>query len=105
MADIAALARTVPVVTVATRATALPIRLRRRRQPRRHRARWSTTSSCVHGYRDLDLRRRSARSPDSMERFDGYRDAMRSHDFATTESPDAKGAFTASGGGKAVAAC
>jgi LacI family transcriptional regulator len=103
VADIQALSRTVPVVTVATRG---------RRDPfdcvgvdNRGAIRALVDHLVVvHGYTDLVFVGGPARSPDSMERFEGYRDAMRSHDFATKESPDAKGAFTELGGGKAVAA-
>ncbi len=101
--DIVALSRSVPLVTVATR-------------PRRSEfddvsvdnrgAMRAIVDHLVsdHGYTDLVFVGGPARSPDSMERFAGYREALRSHGLTVPAAPDADGGFTEIGGTRAVTA-
>lgn len=55
-----------------------------------------------HDYRDLVFIGGLARSPDSMERFAGFREALRSAGLPAPVKPDAEGAFTEAGGARAV---
>jgi LacI family transcriptional regulator len=55
-----------------------------------------------HGYTDIVFVGGPARSPDSMERFAGYREALRGHGHAVPKSPNADGGFTEVGGARAV---
>lgn len=55
-----------------------------------------------HGYRDIVFIGGPARSPDSMERFAGFREALRSAGLPAPAKPDAEGAFTEAGGARAV---
>ncbi len=101
--DVLALSRSVPLVTVATR-------------PRRsgfddvsvdnRGAMQALVHHLVadHGYTDLVFVGGPARSPDSMERFSGYREALSSHGLPVPETPDADGGFTEVGGTRAVTA-
>ncbi len=101
--DIAALSRTLPIVTVAIRSRSNPfddISVDIRGAMRglvEH-------LIVVHGYRDLIFIGGPARSPDSMERFAGYRDALRTHQLPVPSSPYADGGFTEAGGARAVRA-
>jgi LacI family transcriptional regulator len=102
-ADVQALSRSVPVVTVATRWRSNPfdnISVDNRGATR------ALVDHLVvdHGYTELVFVAGPARSPDSMERFAGYREAMRSHGLAVPRTPDAQGGFTETGGSRAVAA-
>ena len=58
----------------------------------------------VHGYEDMVFVGGPARSPDSMERFAGFRDALRAAGLPEHKSPDASGAFTEAGGARGVQA-
>ncbi len=100
--DVAALSRSVPVVTVATRSRANPlddISVDNRG------AMTALVDHLVidHGYVDLMFVGGPARSPDSMERFAGYRDALRDHELPVPKAPNADGGFTEVGGARAVA--
>ncbi|MDX6319129.1 MAG: LacI family transcriptional regulator [Nocardioidaceae bacterium] len=100
-ADIRALAQTVPVVTVSTRDRGDPydhVSVDNRGAMRA----LVEHLIVVHGYTDLVFVGGPARSPDSMERFGGYRDAMRAHRLPVLKTPDADGAFTEVGGSRAA---
>ncbi|MDQ2748259.1 MAG: LacI family transcriptional regulator [Actinomycetota bacterium] len=56
----------------------------------------------AHGYRDIVFIAGPARSPDSMERFAGYRQALAAADMQVPKTPAAEGAFTEAGGARAV---
>lgn len=58
----------------------------------------------VHGYRDLAFMGGPRMSPDSIERFAGYRDALRSAGLPVPGEPDAEGGFTEAGGARAARA-
>jgi LacI family transcriptional regulator len=101
--DIETLSRSLPIVTVATRWRGNPfddVSVDNRGATR------ALVDHLVlhHGYTDLVFVGGPARSPDSMERFAGYREALRSHSLPVPSSPDAEGGFTESGGSRAVAA-
>jgi len=101
--DVAALSRSLPIVTVATRSRSNPfddVSVDNRG------AMHVLVDHLVghHGYTDLAFVGGPARSPDSMERFAGYREALRSHGLQVPKSPDADGGFTEVGGARAVAA-
>jgi len=55
-----------------------------------------------HGYTDLTYVGGPADSPDSMERFDGFRQALRDADLPVPRRPHAEGGFTELGGERAV---
>ncbi len=57
-----------------------------------------------HGCRDIVFVGGPARSPDSMERFAGFREALRGAGLPAPRSPHAEGAFTEAGGAHAVRA-
>lgn len=100
-ADIKALSRQVPIVTIATRARSNPhddVSVDNRR---------GMTGIVqhlvgVHGLTDLVFIGGPARSPDSMERFAGFRAALESHGLSAPATPAADGGFTESGGRRAV---
>ncbi|MEP6527483.1 MAG: LacI family DNA-binding transcriptional regulator [Nocardioidaceae bacterium] len=101
--DVEALSRSLPIVTVATRSRRTPfddVSVDNRGAIR------ALVDHLVvdHGYADLAFVGGPARSPDSMERFAGYREALRSHGLPVPRSPDADGGFTEVGGGRAVTA-
>jgi LacI family transcriptional regulator len=56
----------------------------------------------THGYADIAFVGGPARSPDSMERFAGYCEALAAADIPTPKAPSAEGGFTAAGGARAV---
>jgi LacI family transcriptional regulator len=56
----------------------------------------------VHGYREIAFVAGPRRSPDSAERFAGFRAAMRAADAPAVESPEAYGDFTEAGGARAM---
>ncbi len=56
-----------------------------------------------HNCRDLVFVGGPQRSPDSMERFAGFREALKAADLHARQHPDAVGGFTESGGARAVA--
>lgn len=99
--DIAALSRQVPVVTVATRSRANPhddVSVDNRAGMRALVEHLLT----VHRLTDLEFIGGPARSPDSMERFAGFRAALESHALPGPTVPAADGGFTESGGRRAV---
>jgi LacI family transcriptional regulator len=55
-----------------------------------------------HGYKDIVFVGGPARSPDSMARFAGYRDALLAADLPAPKTPEADGGFTETGGARAV---
>ncbi len=56
----------------------------------------------VHGHRDIVFVAGPRRSPDSSERFAGYRQAMRAAGLPCPTTPSALGDFTEAGGARAV---
>jgi LacI family transcriptional regulator len=58
----------------------------------------------VHGYADLVFLGGPAQSPDSQERFAGFRDAMQAAGRQVPRTPTATGGFTEAGGQQAVEA-
>ncbi|MGH3472960.1 MAG: LacI family DNA-binding transcriptional regulator [Nocardioidaceae bacterium] len=101
--DLEALSRSVPVVTVAYKATRSrfdDVSVDNRRAMR------ALVDHLIdeHGYTDLAFVGGPPRSPDSVARFAGYRDALRTHDLAMPRGVDADGGFTESGGARAAAA-
>jgi LacI family transcriptional regulator len=56
----------------------------------------------VHGYRDFAFIAGLGGSPDSDERFAGYREALTGAGVAAPEKPDAEGDFTETGGRRAM---
>ncbi|MDT4970216.1 MAG: LacI family transcriptional regulator [Pseudonocardiales bacterium] len=58
----------------------------------------------VHAYRDLVFVGGPARSPDSLERFAGFREALLDAGLPDRKAPDAEGGFTESGGASATRA-
>jgi len=58
----------------------------------------------VHAYSDLVFLGGPVQSPDSMERFAGFREALRDAGLRDRRSPDAEGGFTEAGGARAVRA-
>lgn len=61
-----------------------------------------TTHLLRHGYRDIAFVGGPAGTPDSMERFAGFVEAMTAADLPVRSSPDADGAFTETGGERAM---
>lgn len=57
-----------------------------------------------HGYRDLAFMSGPARSPDSIERFAGFCEALAAADLPVPDAPDADGSFTEAGGERAMRA-
>jgi LacI family transcriptional regulator len=55
-----------------------------------------------HGCHDFFFVGGPTRSPDAMERFAGFRAALRAHDLDAPARPDAIGNFTESGGARAI---
>lgn len=101
-AELSAVARRVPVVLLAG-------------QPRRSRLDFVDADNRagmhavtahlldVHSYEDVAFVAGPARSPDSRERFAGFRDALAAAGLPVPDRPDAYGAFTGSGGALATA--
>lgn len=58
----------------------------------------------VHGHTDLAFVSGPVDSPDSLERFAGYREALRTAGLPVPRTPDAGGGFTESGGARATRA-
>jgi LacI family transcriptional regulator len=99
--DVLALARSIPIVTIGTRARSNEfddVSVDNRGAMR------TIVDHLVvdHGYTDLVFVGGPSRSPDSMERFAGYRESLRSHGLAAATSPDAEGGFTEIGGSRAL---
>lgn len=96
--DQAALARTVPIVTVGGSKGTDDVSVDNRtgmRELVRHLLQ-------VHGLRRFVFIGGPPRSPDAMSRFAGYRDALREAGLPVTAKPDAGGSFTESGGESAA---
>ncbi|MEP6695842.1 MAG: LacI family DNA-binding transcriptional regulator [Pseudonocardiales bacterium] len=58
----------------------------------------------AHGHRDLAFLSGPADAPDSVERFEGYRDALVAAGLPSPPAPDAGGGFTETGGERAMKA-
>ncbi len=99
--DVAALAKVLPVVVIATRPT-------RRRYDvvcaDNLGGAAAVTEHLVleHGYRDFAYVAGPARSPDSVARFAGHRWALEQVGHPVPDAPDAYGEFTAPGGARAM---
>jgi LacI family transcriptional regulator len=101
--DLETLAHTVPVVSLANRAPR-NVALDRVGANNRAGTRQLVEHLIVdHGCRTLSFVGGPSRSPDSMERFAGFRTALRAHGLAVPTRPDAVGNFTEPGGARAVA--
>jgi LacI family transcriptional regulator len=100
-ADLASIARSVPVVLIASRAARGTYDVVSA-DNRGGSAALTTHLLTVHGYRDIAFVAGPRRSPDSVERFAGFRSAMRAADAPCTDAPDAYGEFTESGGARAL---
>ncbi|HEX4701180.1 MAG TPA: LacI family DNA-binding transcriptional regulator [Pseudonocardiaceae bacterium] len=98
--DIAAIARSIPVVMLANRARrGLDVVS----ADNRGGARDMTSHMIeVHGCREIAFVGGPARSPDSVARFAGFQDALRAADLSTPDEPAAAGGFTESGGARAM---
>ncbi len=100
-ADLAALSRNLPVVTIANRSRSNPfddISVDNRGATRAV----VDHLVSVHGYTDLVFMAGPPRTPDSSERFAGYRDALRAHGLPAPSSPPVTGGFTVVGGAEAM---
>jgi LacI family transcriptional regulator len=62
----------------------------------------TTHLTTAHGYRDLAFIAGPAGSPDSEERFTGYREALAEAGLPVPDAPDAHGGFTEAGGERAM---
>lgn len=99
--DLVALSRTVPVVVIASLSS------RRRFDVVCADNRGGTRELAehllaVHGYRDIAFVGGPAQSPDSVERFAGFSDALREAGLDVPSEPDAHGGFTEAGGERAL---
>lgn len=99
--DLAAVARSVPVVVLDAGAA------RRRYDAVLADNRGGTTAITqhlidVHGHHDLAFVAGPARSPDSMQRFAGFQDALTAAGRTAPDQPDGYGNFTEAGGRRAV---
>jgi LacI family transcriptional regulator len=99
--DIVTLSRSVPIVLLGNPSTRH--RLDVVGADNRGGAREITTHLIeVHGYTDIAFVGGPPRSPDSVERFAGFRDALSSAGLPTPDVPDAAGGFTEAGGERAM---
>ena len=55
-----------------------------------------------HGFTDIAFVGGPPRSPDSIERFAGFRDALKANGLPVPDAPDASGGFTEAGGERAM---
>ncbi len=101
--DLARIARSVPVVVLA--AGSAPRRLDFVGADNRGGSR-QVTSHLIeqHGYRDIAFIGGPAQSPDSIERFSGFGEALRAAGLSAPDVPDAEGGFTEAGGERAMRA-
>lgn len=102
-ADVRTLARSVPIVVLASRSARHGLDLVR--ADNRGGAR-ELVAHLVgeHGYTDLAFIGGPARSPDSVERFAGFREALAAGGLAAPAAPDGDGGFTEAGGVRATRA-
>jgi len=99
--DLASISRRVPVVVLA--AGSAPRRLDFVGADNRGGARQITTHLIeAHGYRDIAFIGGPARSPDSIERFAGFCEAMAAAGRPVPREPDGDGGFTEAGGERAM---
>ena len=99
--DLASISRSVPVVVLAARSA--PRRLDFVGADNRGGAREITAHLIDgHGYRDLAYVGGPAQSPDSIERFLGFSDALAAAGLPVPDSPDGDGGFTEAGGERAM---
>ncbi len=99
--DLTSLSRTLPIVTIANRTRTNPyddISVDNRGAMRAIVDHLVT----VHGHTELAFMGGPPRTPDSTERFAGYRDAMRAHGLEAPSSPTIVGGFTEVGGAVAM---
>ncbi len=103
--DLASIARSVPVVALATPSATPSARQKLEvvDADNRDGAQQLTRHLVdVHGYRDIAFIAGPARSPDSDQRFIGYRQALQDADLCVPDAPDAHGDFTEEGGERAM---
>jgi LacI family transcriptional regulator, galactose operon repressor len=99
--ELATIARTMPIVVIASRRTRLSSDVVS--ADNRGGAQALTTHLLAeHGYRDLAFVAGPAQSPDSMERFVGFRAALAAAGRRVPAEPDAHGGFTEAGGARAA---
>jgi LacI family transcriptional regulator len=101
--DLTSLSRSLPIVTIANRTRTNPyddISVDNRGAMRAIVDHLVT----VHRYTDLVFMAGPPRTPDSTERFAGFREAMRAHGLRDPASPTVVGGFTEVGGAEAMAA-
>jgi LacI family transcriptional regulator len=97
--DIAAISRSLPVVMLGAARQKLDVIA----ADNRGGARQITTHLIEeHGFTDIAFVGGPPRSPDSMERFAGFRDALKAAGLPVPDTPDASGGFTEAGGARAV---
>jgi LacI family transcriptional regulator len=101
--DVAAIARSVPVVVLANRARRGLRGLDLVSADNRGGARDITAHLIeVHRCREIAFVGGPARSPDSVARFAGFQEALNSAGLPAPDAPDAEGGFTESGGARAM---
>lgn len=98
--DLASIARSVAVVVLADHAAAEAFDFVG--ADNRSGSREVTEHLIGHGYRDLAFVGGPAASPDSIERFAGFVEAMTAADLPVRPEPDADGGFTEAGGERAM---
>ncbi len=97
--DIAAISRSLPVVILGSARHKLDVIA----ADNRGGARQITTHLIEeHGFTDIAFVGGPPRSPDSMERFAGFRDALKAAGLPVPDAPDASGGFTEAGGARAM---
>jgi LacI family transcriptional regulator len=97
--DIAAISRSLPIVILGSARHKLDVIA----ADNRGGARQITTHLIEeHGFTDIAFVGGPPRSPDSMERFAGFRDALKAAGLPVPDTPDASGGFTEDGGARAV---
>jgi LacI family transcriptional regulator len=97
--DIAAISRSLPVVMLGSARHKLDVIAADNRGGARQ-----ITAHLIeeHGFTDIAFVGGPPRSPDSMERFAGFRDALKAAGLPVPDTPDASGGFTEDGGARAM---
>ena len=99
-ADLASIARSLPVVVLADDSARHTFDFVR--ADNRSGSREVTAHLLGHGYRDIAFIGGAVGTPDSMERFAGFVEAMTAAGLAVASAPDAYGQFTETGGERAM---
>lgn len=97
--DITAISRSLPLVMLGSTKHKLDSITADNRAGARH-----ITTHLIeeHGCTDIAFVGGPPRSPDSIERFAGFRDALKANGLAVPDAPDASGGFTEAGGERAM---